>query len=382
MNPAMNSSPEHGSLPVRTARYMARADIFSLTLLWLMVLLVAGTVSEKTIGLYRAQQVYFSSFIFWLGGIIPLPGVLLTVTFIFAGMVCKLALDKWHWKDLGTIVIHLGAGLLLVGGFLTARFSAEGSMVIPQGESRSYIESNDDVELVVTDIAGKKDVVFGADRLMPGVPLTDPELPFAIETVSWCRNCGIERLKAPVTEGNPHGVAINFVLRNIPRDPVEENNRAGLTFRLKNAGDRDGLYAIFEDMPIPEIVTVEGKKYLIAMRHARTALPFSVKLVHFEQDLYPGTDKPRSYQSEVVIEDHGAQWHSLIRMNEPLRYKGYTFYQASYLVGAPRATTVLAVIRNIGRSFPYISSIVICIGMLIHLCQRLPGILRERQALA
>lgn len=357
---------------------MARADVFSWALLWLMALLVAGTVSEKSTGLYVAQKTYFSSALFWLGDIVPLPGVMLTVTFIFAGMVCKLALDKWHWRDLGTIVMHIGAAVLLIGGFLTAQFSSEGSMVIPQGESRAYIESNDEVELAITDQTSTEETRFSSDRLKRGGVLSDAAIPFSVETVSWCRNCGLERLKQPVTEGNPHGVAINFVLHSLPRDPVDENNRSGLTFRLKNAGEKDGLYAVFEDMPIPEIVEIKGHKYVITMRHVRTPLPFSIRLIRFEQTLYPGTNKPKAYESEVALNDHGAQWRSLIRMNEPLRYKGYTFYQASYLEGAPQATTVLAVVRNIGRLFPYISSIVICIGMLIHLFQRLPVILRER----
>ncbi|HTK84960.1 MAG TPA: cytochrome c biogenesis protein ResB [Patescibacteria group bacterium] len=361
----------------KAAHFMARADVFSWALLWLMTLLVAGTLSEKSTGLYMAQKTYFSSGIFWLG-IVPLPGVMLTVTFIFMGMICKLALDKWHWSDLGTIVMHIGAAVLLFGGFLTAHFSSEGSMVIPQGESRAYVESNDEVELAVIDQTESKDIAFSFDKLKAGTILSNSAIPFAIETVSWCRNCGLERLKQPVTEGNPHGVAINFVLHSIPRDPVDENNRSGLTFRLKNAGDKDGLYAVFEDMPIPEIVDIKGHQYLIAMRNVRTPLPFSVRLIHFKQTLYPGTNKPKAYESEVVVDDHGAQWRSLIRMNEPLRYKGYTLYQASYLEGAPQATTVLAVVRNIGRLFPYIASIVICIGMLIHLFQRLPVILRER----
>jgi hypothetical protein len=365
---------------MKAARFMARADIFSYALLWLMVLLVAGTLSEKSFGLYIAQKIYFSSLVFWAGGLIPLPGVLLTVMFIFTGMICKLALDKWRWQDFGTIVIHLGAGLLLLGGFLTAQFSAEGSMVIPQGETRNYIESDHDVELAVTELSRQTEAVFSAVEMKDGVVLKAADLPFSIEVVSWCRNCGLERLKNAVSEGSPHGVAINFLLRPLPRDPVEENNRAGLTFRLRSAGDKDGLYAIFESMPIPEIITVAGKRYLLTVRQVRTYLPFSIKLVHFEQKLYPGTGKPRSYKSEVLLQDHGAEWHSLIQMNAPLRYKGYTFYQASYLEGAPQATTVLAVVKNIGRLFPYISSIVICIGMLIHLFLRLPGILRERQS--
>ena len=201
--------------------------------------------------------------------------------------------------------------------------------------------------------------------------------PFRIGVVSYCRNCGLIRLPAARTQGNPHGVAINFDLKAMPRARMDEDNKAGLVFTLNGTddsrrGDHDGLYAVFEAMPIPEIITTGGHRYLIAMRHARTYLPFDIRLLRFERQLYPGTDKPRSYSSEVVLTDHGIAWHSLIQMNAPLRYKGYTFYQASFLEGGPETTTVLAVVKNAGRLFPYLASVVIAFGLLIHLAQRLP----------
>ena len=57
----------------------------------------------------------------------------------------------------------------------------------------------------------------------------------------------------------------------------------------------------------------------------------------------------------------------LIKMNEPLRYKGYTFYQASFIEGKLKDTSVLAVVKNYGRLFPYISSIIMCFGLLVHM---------------
>ena len=54
-------------------------------------------------------------------------------------------------------------------------------------------------------------------------------------------------------------------------------------------------------------------------------------------------------------------------MNEPLRYKGYTLYQSSFIQGGGKETTVLSVVHNMGRMFPYISSIIICIGIVVHL---------------
>ncbi|MCC7260292.1 MAG: hypothetical protein IT567_04595, partial [Alphaproteobacteria bacterium] len=48
------------------------------------------------------------------------------------------------------------------------------------------------------------------------------------------------------------------------------------------------------------------------------------------------------------------------------------FYQSSFIAHEGTVSTVLAVVNNAGRLFPYISSIIMCIGLLIHLAQRLP----------
>ena len=58
-------------------------------------------------------------------------------------------------------------------------------------------------------------------------------------------------------------------------------------------------------------------------------------------------------------------------MNEPLRHKGYTFYQASFIDGELIQTTVLAAVKNYGRLFPYISTIVMCIGLLFHMIYKM-----------
>ena len=59
-------------------------------------------------------------------------------------------------------------------------------------------------------------------------------------------------------------------------------------------------------------------------------------------------------------------------MNEPLRHKGYTFFQASFIDDSDVETTVLATVKNYGRLFPYISSIIMSIGLLIHLLLMIP----------
>ncbi|MDB5477945.1 MAG: hypothetical protein JWM96_440, partial [Alphaproteobacteria bacterium] len=268
-------------------RILSNSRVFAFLLLWLMVILVAGTIAEKASGLYVAEQSYFSSAILWLWDLVPLPGLLTVAFFIFLGLVARLVLEEWRWKNLGTIIIHIGAALLLFGGFISTCVSSNGMMVIPHGESRNYVEDSRHVELVVAEINDGEtghEIRIPEERLEKG-NIGDSHLPFKIALISWCRNCALVRLPATATEGDPHGVALNFVLKNIPRAAEDENNRAGLTFRLFNTKGSDGLYAIFQDMPIPEIVTVAGRPYLIAIRYRRSALPFSIRLDHFKEEL-------------------------------------------------------------------------------------------------
>ena len=64
-------------------------------------------------------------------------------------------------------------------------------------------------------------------------------------------------------------------------------------------------------------------------------------------------------------------------MNNPLRFKGYTFYQAHYEEEEGIKTSVLAVVKNYGRLFPYISSIIMCIGILIQIFIRMPRLFKK-----
>jgi hypothetical protein len=55
---------------------------------------------------------------------------------------------------------------------------------------------------------------------------------------------------------------------------------------------------------------------------------------------------------------------SVIRMNEPMRHAGETFYQHQALAGD--SGSVLQVVRNPGWTLPYLSCAVVSLGMLVH----------------
>ncbi len=68
----------------------------------------------------------------------------------------------------------------------------------------------------------------------------------------------------------------------------------------------------------------------------------------------------------------------LIYMNNPLRYRGETFYQASFKPGD--GGTVLQVVRNPGWLLPYIACTLGALGMLIHFGMHLTRFVNRRRA--
>ena len=140
----------------------------------------------------------------------------------------------------------------------------------------------------------------------------------------------------------------------------------------------DGIYGLFLGQTIPQKVTIGNQEHVIVLRRKRTYLPFSIELLDFKKVMYPGTGIAKSYSSDVNLIEAGISKRILIKMNEPLRHKGYTFYQSSFIESSEGETTVLAAVKNYGRIFPYISSIIMCIGLLIHLIMKLPDLFKKQ----
>lgn len=404
------------ALAYNISSFFARTDVFFYSVIWLIVLLVFGTIAEKELGLDQAQRRYFSSIIFFAWNIIPLPGGSFTMGIIFFGLLFKLLLDKWELAKAGTIILHSGALLLLAGGFLTAAFSREGSMIIPEGETRNFFSSYHDIEFVIINqldsqqlnfrrgascestgvyMAVNEDASttcnkaesssaksidsqqynvtsFGQGWLKKNSILKSNDFPFQITIKDFYKNVSITKKTTAAGPLFINQFGLKFALKPAALLKEDEQNRPGVIFEIAGADhNENGLYAIVESMPIAQYISVHGKKYRVEIRHLQTHLPFSIQLVNFEKQFHPGTMNARSYKSEVILHDLNIEWRGLIKMNAPLRYKGYTFYQASFIDDGQDKATILAVVKNAGRTYPYISSIVMCIGLLIHLVQRL-----------
>jgi hypothetical protein len=103
--------------------------------------------------------------------------------------------------------------------------------------------------------------------------------------------------------------------------------------------------------------------YLLTYGNRRVDIGFKLDLVNFQVNRYQGTMRAMAYESVVKIPD-GAQ-HT-ISMNEPLKYKGLTIYQASFQEeeGRPVAS-IFSVNQDPGRFLKYLGSLIISCGIVL-----------------
>ena len=92
-------------------------------------------------------------------------------------------------------------------------------------------------------------------------------------------------------------------------------------------------------------------------------LPFSIKLVKFDLERYPGSNSPASYASDVVLIDKEQNINEPFRiyMNHVLDHRGYRFFQSSY--DQDERGTVLSVNNDPGTLPTYIGYLMLAIGL-------------------
>lgn len=99
-------------------------------------------------------------------------------------------------------------------------------------------------------------------------------------------------------------------------------------------------------------------------------LPFSIKLLDFQLDRYPGSMSPASYASEVELidDEEGIDMPYRIFMNNILEHRGYRFFQSSY--DKDEQGTILSVNNDPGTLPSYIGYFLLGLGMFWSLFSR------------
>ncbi len=107
---------------------------------------------------------------------------------------------------------------------------------------------------------------------------------------------------------------------------------------------------------------IEDKAYLVRFSNKLVDIGFDITLKEFRVGRYPGTLRASSYESDVLVE--GLPGVQNISMNEPLKFQGLTFYQASFEEddnGQPTAS-ILSVNQDPGRWMKYLGALLLVAG--------------------
>jgi hypothetical protein len=342
-----------------------------------LILVFWGTVAQVKLGLYQAQHEFFRSlFIYWTpaGSNFRLPifpgGYLVGGLLLINLFTAHLRYYKPGLRKLGVAMIHLGVVLLLAGQFATDLLSVESYMGIREGGSSNYSESSSRWELVFVDTSdAETDRVFAipAGLLSHRKEISDPGMPFRVRAVTFYANSqlatesghGFTLVEADNNFGRqvwwrelPRVTEMNK--RDVPSAVVELLGLEGQSRRLLVSGYGTAAQSM----------TIAGKPYQVSLRPERYYKLFHLHLIDFRFDRYPGTEIPKNFSSRVRLEraDTGENREITIRMNEPLRYGGETFFQASY-DQADEKGTVLQVVNNPSWLTPYFACVLVALGM-------------------
>lgn len=377
----MKTKPPLLKIIRRTLAPLARPTILFYAMPWFMILVALGTVTQKDMGLYPATEKYINSFILWLGPI-PTPGGLTLIALIFLTLSIKfIFFSKWNWRQSGIILTHLGVLLLLLGGLLTASLNREGFMAIVEGDSMAQFADYKKkvVNFTAQDGALVKTLPFEDLSIGQEIKVKD----ITLKILDICENCDAQAPSGKYE--NLRGLAVNMELIHKPSELNIEANFSGITFEVVDAPleDDKGVYIIMADITkTPELTSQGGLILSPFLGRAETPLPFTVKLVDFRKINYPGTLKAKEYESDLIIQDGDIEWPVKVSMNKPLRYKGYSFYQSSFEQRPDIEVSVLNIVQNKGRIFPYISTLIIFAGLLVHIIVRIQTSRQKRQRAA
>ncbi len=384
------------------------------------VLVFFGTLAQKEMGIWNVVHEYFWSWTVWvpnhliseflkifgLGmvgpsttfpGSFPLIGgktlgILLFLN-LSAGFLKITSRDiknpEKRWRLPGIALLHLGLLLLMAGEFITREFAVEGQMTIVNGGSSNFVERRDKVELAILR-PDDADPMMDRVIVIPGsllekaletkAPITDERIPFSIEMVDYYANSVIlEKIPADFVNladtGDGREVGAKKAKEISGADPNQKVDLPSAYIKLTDtqSGKSLGTWLVstwlstISDQKTQAVdLGLGDKNPLITLRFVRVYKPYTVTLVKFIHDVYPGTDVAKNFQSDIILDDpaQGVSRPVTIKMNDPMRHAGETFFQSSWLPGD--TGTVLQVVENPGWLLPYISCILVSLGMMVH----------------
>jgi hypothetical protein len=352
----------------------------TVALLALSALLVfLATLDQVNLGIWAVQEKWFKSLIV-LHNIkgIPVPvfpggyfiGGLLLINLV-AAHAKRFA---FTWKKAGIQLVHGGLILLLIGELFTGLFQEEYQLRLDEGQTKNYSESWRFNELAIIDTTSPTEDVATVipEKLLArvGSEISTPALPFRVVVRDYFPNATLAvREQSPAAGGGVRNLATAGLGPRVAVTPLpityrhDQRNLPAAFIELIGPEGSIGTFLFSTMLVEPERITYAGREWSLNFRFERAYKPYSLTLLEFTHDRYAGTDIPKNFSSRVRLrsQDGTDDREALIFMNNPLRYDGMTFYQAGF--DNNDTTTVLQVVRNPSWVIPYLSCLLMSVGL-------------------
>lgn len=368
-----------------------------------LVLVFVGTLAQEPLGLYLTQDRFFKSMFvdaasmmaaikkfLQMFGVYLEPsnamqvksapripvfpgGYLLGFAFVLNLLASQIKTFELSWRKFGLQLIHVGLILLLLGQLATDLLAIESTMHIREGGTKNYATVDSYCELAVVDVSDpKKDRVTAIpqDVVMSEREIRHESLPFAIRLNKFYKNSLVENRKPGETLHPPatQGFAPQVTIRELPHETaMNRRDMSSAVIELVPLDGNGSLGTWLVSMWFSEEqhVSFGGRDFHISLRPQRLYKPYSLELLEFKHEKYPGTEIPKDFSSHVKLKNHvtGEERDVRIYMNNPFRYGGDTYYQSSY--DPDDQGTVLQVVKNPSWLTPYLACVVISLGLLM-----------------
>jgi hypothetical protein len=388
--------PPPGNPYLRPIVWLASLKLTVVLLALSIVLIFMGTLAQVDQGIWAVMDQYFRTIIAqveldlvlprgWVGRTtIPFPGGWLLGGLLMMNLAAALVVRfGWHWRRSGLLLIHLGLAVLLLSELVTGLYADEGQMTIPEGGAANFTEDIREVELALVDRSGRRadkhHVV--SERLLSSAAsnnraIEDSRLPVRIEVVRFMPNSIVTSASMSESWINPATRGLGRRFLAVQRDPVAGTDTAQtidmpaayVELIDRQTGRALGTYLVttwLSNRDMTDTIEAGGNRYELSLRFRRAYKPYTLHALQISNDHYVGTNIPRNFSTRVRVVDpvRGQDRQFVIRMNQPLRYAGDTYYQSQMAVD--ESTTTFQVVRNPGWLLPYFACAVMTLGLVV-----------------
>lgn len=320
-----------------------------------------------------------------------------------AGLVLLVGCLMVFKKQGGNVLLHFGVGLLMFGQFMFGDRQSEQRLTLIEGQTANSFVNLDKVEMTFIRSLDDEDrfIAIPDKRLRAAAErqetITDPALPVDVKVLAYYVNSSLkvsEEAKFQADQGL--GLKVGAVgVAGVGGTSGGINSASAYVELFEKGTDKSlGTHLISQFFSDRAMLTIGGNnqdefdttkigedEYKVGLRFARNPKPFWVHLSDVRRVDYSGTSTPRDYRSFVRIIDPetGEDRREQIWMNNPLRYRGETYYQSSYeRLPSGVELTSLQVVQNSGWLIPYVACSITALGMCVHFGGTLRRFVRRR----